>query len=76
MKTGYFASQKRPRTRTKTHIVNMHNKPLCGTRIANYNEFHWCGNGAAFTVLECKMCSEIARKKIIKEVEQLGKDKK
>ena len=62
MKTGYFASIKRPFTRTKVHVVDCNNKPICGSVLAEDSTFQWCAMTIQKEYVDCKSCLKKLKK--------------
>jgi hypothetical protein len=56
MKTGYFATLRRPFTRSKVHVVFIDNKPICGSTLAKDSTFQWCAMTVQKKYVECKSC--------------------
>lgn len=52
MQTGYFANQNRS---TKVHLVE-NGKAICGSKMSQDAEFHWCSRTAHLSYVNCEKC--------------------
>ncbi len=64
MRTGFFGN---PLRSTKVHVVDEHDKPICGSKIGIDMDFQWCAGNIKLDYIECEKCKNKAIKILINE---------
>lgn len=64
MRTGWFGNPKRG---TLVHVVDMYDKPICGSRIGEDMEFQWCAPSIKLDYIECEKCKKKSNQILLDE---------